>query len=286
MYPGSTICKHCYRPKLDALHLDNLDANDLKKQTEFATANLASDILVDGAAVAWNDTKSMPVEVGQDYTIDENGQYCFSSKTLSPDHGTISETSKAVNCYGHRCPACQKTFSHTYKCWPGTTEILHCPDCFSQASADIHRPIDISAMQLHRKHTAREIIEIQLTHRQFCVLEMSKTPEYETWFANHLDNIEKQIESLNAKKYAAKSALVERRTEESAKLTSEEIESFKRQAKRNKNPLEKEAKATKKAEKAAWDGLLKMLLATGKSQNDATASLTQMFKSQGKEIPE
>ena len=197
-YQGSgPICSLCYKTPMNAIHGVDFNADEL-----------------DGVRNAVREIT--PIESTPQLIIETPPKV---QNTIPLEHKNKESpnilTEDIVLCYGHKCPSCGRAFSHAYKCWPGTTEVLHCPDCHAQATAEIHRPDDI--LQLLKKDymTAREITEILIEHEAFVVRNIIRDEnnelrsDYEERVAAHILNMEQMSVALNAKKQATRKALVD-----------------------------------------------------------------------------
>jgi hypothetical protein len=264
-FANSLMCKHCFKPKLQELHLPFLDENDIL------------------------DPQLRIKKTSDD--LDASEAIIFPPTTAGEAQRESNDESNEPDCYGHKCPRCNCTFYHSYKCWPSirdskVSEVMHCPACFGQANVEIHRNEDIDAirqMQL-RVSSPRDIAERMIEQGSYIRLEMSRRKNYEEWFANEfIPDIRRKIEALTSDMYAGKKELLRRRSEDLEKLTPEEIESYSRQSLRQKK-IKKEDNL--KNEKADWLANLKNMIKLVGNETIALQQLTKIYKSQNKDIPE
>lgn len=254
---NTILCKKCWKPKLHEYHLEFLDADDI-----------------------------IPAKLGTKNHDSRAAEYVLDTPLSDAQERQLKqhENSKEPDCYGHTCPVCGIRWSHNYKCWPGKDikDNMHCPKCFGQAVVEIHRNDDIIQMLNAKVTSAKEISELMLQHESFVVLEASKSDNFESWCAAHINNLRELIEKNNAKIYATRAALVKLRKENDSKLTPEEIEQYKRNAARQK----KERKVSEEsAAKKAWKDELKDL-ASLVGKDVAETKLRKMYEAKGLKVPE
>jgi hypothetical protein len=252
-----SVCGICFKPLLHEYHLDNLDPSDIKpKDPKIEDKN-------------------------NDFKLTEDTKIYEGIDRKPP----LNPNSNEPLCYGHTCPSCGISYLHNYKCWPDPkmTASHHCSACFGQAIVEIHRAADIAGLiQVSETFTARDQRELRIQHKGFCVLEMSKTEEYEEWSKKHQQQLEDFIKMANVKKFANREALLERRKEDGAKLTDEEITDYRRRAARQKKVKADSESSDKKKQ---WKEQNKNL-ASIVGKDAAEIKLRELWKSQGKEIPE
>jgi hypothetical protein len=193
------------------------------------------------------------------------------------------------DCYGHICPTCRKSWMHSYKCWPNpkVSEEMYCPEHFGQCVVEMHRTNDIK--KLVEKVPVDRLKEMQLEHESFCVLEATKSGNYEEWFEKHLLNLKEMQIKLANHEAGAKKARAGLRQEDAGKLTTEEITQFTRDASRQKKRRQKEDQEIKEKDnsKSEWTKMLKSLLPlVGNNAELAIKQLKIIYESQGKEIPQ
>jgi hypothetical protein len=138
-------------------------------------------------------------------------------------------------------------------------------------------------MQL-RERSAKDITERKLQKEQFYFLEFSKDPNYEDKFRVFIKDLRGKIEDFTADQYAARTALIKRRTEDDSKLTKEEINSYTRNAARQKKPKEPK-EITKEKKQADWNLLCRSLIKAGLNEAQAKKQAITLYTAQGKEIP-
>lgn len=252
------LCGICFKPKLDEMHLDHLDESDL------IASNLPTD-------PSFKPTEDMQIFMNESH--------------LPPHIIKQAEEAKQPNCYGHTCIECGRSFMHEHKCWPGPNSGPngYCPEHFAQAISDIHRNDDIANLIKPTLNTAKYLAEQRIEHTAFVVLEATKSGNYETWIQDHIQNLRSLIEQYNNKIFASTTALADLRKEDGNKLTPEEIEQYKRAAVKQKKVKENTNKEESKKE---WTKMLKNLASMVGNEDIAKAQLKEIYKTQGKEIPE
>jgi hypothetical protein len=256
------ICKICFRPKLDAYHLDYLDDTDINGTTaplspeQIQINGATAPLLVDGIS------------------------------KLSP----ALDNENLPDCYGHTCPSCNRRYFHNYKCWPNPklSEVQHCPECFGNANVEINREKDLKQIIDENKlvNTPDVLIAAQIEHESFVYNEYGKLPEDERYVAciEHINKIRARMEIESYHIRATK--LVSRKFQEEAqeKLTPEEIEQYRKRASRQKKT---ELESEKEEKKKSWEKQLKSLLGlVGGNENLAKEQLKIIYQSQGKSIPD
>ena len=287
---GSKICAVCYRPKLDAFHLDELGPENIVKEIPVKAKNFGEQLtLVDGFEVPFTGNAVKPINQGAapEPFIQDN-QLVFSQRVEGINKG--HDSTNAPDCFGHTCPECGVTWLHTYKCWPDSkiSDSMYCAAHFGQSISEIHRNEDIGRLT-EKSNSARALIEARLLHKAFVILEARKLPDFEEFCANHIRGLREKIELFQNQCYATTEALADMRKEDGSKLTQAEIEAYRRAAARNKkskfvNPAHKETPKISDAKKA-WNEQLKGLISLVGDKDKATAKLTKLYTAQGKEIP-
>lgn len=288
----SRLCGICYKPKLDDVHLNDLGPEDIIPShlpSRNKDLNLVeSSPIVDGVVVPWNSKKPVrPSVLGEIPTpyIESSGQLSFTEKIEHLDNTTQSNL---PDCYGHKCPNCGDTWSHSYKCWPDpkVKEMMHCPKCFGQAVVEIHRNDDIAKLINPQITSAKDLAHQRIEHEAFIVLEASKSANYEEWCADHIRNLRALIEQYTNKIFATNSALAQLRREDAEKLTPEELEQFRKNSVRGKKTDEEKKVKQRDTSKKDYKMMLANLIALSGSEKKAKKQLDAIWLAEGKEIPE
>jgi hypothetical protein len=275
------LCGLCFKPKLDEMHLDHLDESDL------IASNLPKLPSIDSEIELVESVESIPTSWVPENSGDPR-QMPFVTNIPVSNHikpKSEQQDSNHPNCYGHKCPECGRHWMHNYKCWPDlkVKEVMHCPEHFAQAISDIHRNDDIANLIKPTLNTAKYLAEQRIEHTSFVVLEAKESGNYEQWIQNHIQNLRSLIEQYNNKIFASTTALADLRKEDGNKLTPEEIEQYKRAAAKQKKIKENTNKEESKKE---WTKMLKNLASMVGNEDIAKAQLKEIYKTQGKEIPE
>jgi len=147
-----------------------------------------------------------------------------------------------VYCSGHKCPSCESTWRHDYKC--GNTNLTGlCQNCAQVTAAHINRPKNLEVIVKHQTLTAKESSELSLQYREFMVKnfalqEDGKTPRPESetidLIMNHIQNLRNIQEKSRINEREALELLAETQTKEAMKISPDQREDFKRLADRNK----------------------------------------------------
>jgi hypothetical protein len=190
-----------------------------------------------------------------------------------------------AGCAGHACATCTKIWHHDYDCSAREQKPALCPECCAQSAVEINRSQTIEQIaQLSSQNlTGRETIECMLEHEQFVVHELIYDPktkvEYPDWMErvnNHRRDIARNIEKWKIRDLATSKAVMRKHAEDVSKLTPEEVEQYKRDARRSKTASsapekkDKTAKAPKQLDaKTAYDKMLKGLMTEIKSKRKA-----------------
>jgi hypothetical protein len=274
------LCGLCFKPKLNEMHLDHLDENDL-------IASISSSAPATGEIELVEPVESIPTSWVPE-NLGDPRQMPFVTNIPVSNHikpKLETQDSNLPSCYGHKCPECGRHWMHNYKCWPDpkVKEVMHCPQHFAQAISEIHRNDDIANLIKPTLNTAKYLAEQRIEHTSFVVLEAVKSGNYEQWIQDHIQNLRSLIEQYNNKIYASTTALADLRKEDGNKLTREEIEQYQRAAARQKKVKENTNKEESKKE---WTKMLKHLVSMVGSEDIAKAQLKEIYKTQGKEIPE
>jgi hypothetical protein len=276
---GSKICcfkegnESCYKPKLHEYHLDDLTPDDITRGIGKALGRNHEIQVVDG----------LPWTPEIDYVASNEVRHATQPSFVTPISSKLANLdTREPDCYGHICPNCNNKWFHSYKCWPGTKENMHCPAHFGQVVVEMNRERDVNDLLNTRVTTAKDIAELILEHRQFVVLEASKSDDFHSWCGAHIRNLRELSEKINAKISATRSAELELSIAENSKLTVEEIEQYKRDAKKRKKAESANAEDLAKKE---WKGQLKDLIAAIGDKDLAEMKLKQLWTSKNKEIP-
>lgn len=187
---------------------------------------------------------------------------CFKDRT---DNLHILDTSKprilnsagqlpslAPLCLSHKCPMCSCTWEHDYKC--GHSRPGLCARCASQTAAEINRPAKLDEIKQQTHITAIDAKNIQCEHESLVynmIYEQSSTGAHlrDNWqqlIANHLLNMEQMIEATRNKIAAARGVRAKAEIEDLGKLTPEEAEQYKRDAKKLKTKTAEKIEKEKK----------------------------------------
>ena len=158
-------------------------------------------------------------------------------------------------------------------------------EVLEEDTAEIYRPNDVIRMAQIRHLPGRQIAEIMLAHEQFVCLEFNTKPNWDELYLNHFIEIEKKIEAFKAKLIASRGQYVRKRVEEATKLTPEEREQYKRDARKMEARLGVEGAQT--AAKKEWKAQLRNLCkVSGLDAESASKHLSDLYQKAGKEIPQ
>lgn len=156
-------------------------------------------------------------------------------------------------CLSHKCPTCHSEWQHDYKC--NHTRPGQCPRCASQTAAEINRPAKLDEIKQQTYISAADAKNIQCEHESLVynmIYEQSSTGAHvlrENWqqlVANHLLNMEQMIEATRNKIAATRGVRAKAEIEDLGKLTPEEAEQYKRDAKKLKTKTAEKIEKEKK----------------------------------------
>ena len=274
-------------PKLHENHLDALDANDIKvssmpsKNEQISAAQKIGEISVESHKIEWRP--------------EVDNQLPFVTEIADIDHYGIkakkeNENSNEPDCYGHICPECGVFWTHTRRCWPDVKikESMYCQICFGQASADIHRQADITALdQYVQGHCiisdVKSLKSAELEHAEWCGNEIRTNPDFD--FDAHINDLRAKGELINSQISGTATAKRKHQEELDGKLTQEEIAEYRKNATRSKAKKVRDDSADKSKAKKEWNETLKMLLMMQPDKVKAVAHLTALYASEGKQVP-
>jgi len=255
--PTSTICKICYRPKLDEYHIAFFDATEISHVKPPKNHSGTVEIFVDGETVT--------------------------SAAVQKLHENLPE------CNGHKCIICGIRFMHTYKCWPGPNsgENGYCPVHFGQVEVEINREKNLKQIVAESENvlSGKRLAEIAINHESFVVLEFSKIEDYEQRreaIIEHINKMRGLCEQFSKQIAVTKKVLQNMDKAELDKLTPEEIADFhKRAVRQKKQSVETAIDERKKQWAAQLKELTKII-----GKDAAEVQLRTIYSAQGKEIPE
>lgn len=157
---------------------------------------------------------------------------------------------KAITCPGHECPTCKKTWTHNYNCTSRKTGNGLCERCAQEAAVEIGRPqtIEQLAMLSSSNLSGWEVSKIFNAHSEFVTKNLildENGVERPDWYERinvHRRELKKQIEMLRIHEHATSKVVVDKMTEDMTKLSPEEIEQYKRDAKKQAGGKKESAK--------------------------------------------
>ena len=268
-------CLICFRPKYDVIH-----------GAEAARITKISTVEPEPVDLAVKN------EILQDLTLETFSVLQLPSEDIDPGpvpgepieiQEPICSTDERILCAGHECSMCKRTWHHDYDC-KGKKQNGLCSDCISQAVVDISRPVEIEqiAQTASSNLTGAEAAGLRIEHESF-VYNMIRDdkgevkPDWIEIIHSHRRDLMVKIERFRVMEMATSKIFLNTSAEELMKKTPEEIEQFKRDARKAKQKKDSEPKAekpvdTQAAYKKMLSGLMKSIATKRRDKGLGTLS--------------
>lgn len=291
-FEGTVLCIRCLKPKSDPIHYVS-NPNDVKplKTVISATEMMRKSVKISGhehycelGRHRWHcksETCTLPgtsicKECSSIQYLETNENHKNASiLDLAIEKTESFDTAHAL-CAGHKCPKCENIWHHDYHCRSSAGGL--CSVCSSTLAVIINRPKHIEEIKEYRTMTGREAAEINIEHKSFLVLSLTKDKEGKDLpldvaiqnITNHIKDLKYLQEKMKIKETCATTLKAEIEMAEISKISDEDREEFIKLARKNKirdSAKELEKLEKKKVNKEKYKQQLRDLLsATGKSR--------------------